>query len=171
MELRDIEIEDLAFYESMLCDPIMMAELGGPLPRGQSEKVRSIVDSVLDGSVWYYKIMPDDAPDTPAGTVCIWEHTWNGKSISEIGWMVLPAFQGRGLASEAVRSVLDKARSEARWDLVHAFPATSNGPSNAICRMMGFSKIEELDYEYAGRILRCNHWRVDLRPAGPAGPA
>jgi GNAT superfamily N-acetyltransferase len=36
--------------------------------------------------------------------------------------MVLPAFQGRGLGSDAVRAVLSKARSEGRWDVVHAFP-------------------------------------------------
>ena len=82
--------------------------------------------------------------------------------------MELPAFQGRGLASQAVRAVLDKARSEGRWDVVHAFPGATNGPSNAICRKMGFSKIEELDYEYAGRMLHGNHWRIDLRAVGPA---
>lgn len=113
--------------------------------------------------MWYFKIIPDGAPDTPAGSVCVWEHTWNGESINEIGWMVLPAFQGRGLAGEAVRSVLDRARSEERWDVVHAFPATTNGASNAICRKAGFSKIEECDFEYAGRMLRCNHRRVDVR--------
>lgn len=163
MELRDFEVDDLAFYESMLCDPAMMSELGGPRPRGQSAKVREIVDSVRDGSVWYFKIFTEDAPDTPAGSVCVWENTWNGESINEIGWMVLTAFQGRGLASEAVRSVLERARVEGRWDVIHAFPGITNGPSNAICRKTGFSKTEECDVESEGRILRCNHWRVDVR--------
>jgi RimJ/RimL family protein N-acetyltransferase len=71
--------------------------------------------------------------------------------------MVLPAFQGRGLAGEAVRSVLERTRSERRWDVIHAFPATTNGPSFAICRKAGFLKVEECDLDYAGRILRCNH--------------
>ena len=78
--------------------------------------------------------------------------------------MVSPAFQGRGLASEAVRSTLDRARAEGRWDVIHAFPATTNAASNAICRKTGFSMIEECDFEYVGRVLRCNHWRIDLRP-------
>ncbi|MGH9894961.1 MAG: GNAT family N-acetyltransferase [bacterium] len=77
-------------------------------------------------------------------------------------------FQGRGLATAAVRSILRKARSESRWDMIHAFPAVTNAPSNAICRKTGFSKIEECDFPFRDRTLRCNHWRLDLRSAGPA---
>jgi RimJ/RimL family protein N-acetyltransferase len=82
--------------------------------------------------------------------------------------MVGPAFQGRGLASEAVGAVLERARAEERWGVIHAFPSVTNGPSNAICRKTGFSKVEEVDFEYAGRILRCNHWRLDVRSGGHA---
>ena len=164
MRLIDITMDDLPLYEGMLCDPAMMQELGGPLPtEGMSEKLEEIVSSVDKGEVWYLKIIPDDDSRIAAGTVCIWEHTWNGESISEIGWMVLPVFQGRGLASAAVGETLSRARSQARWGVVHAFPAINNAASNAICRKTGFSKVEECDYEYSGRILHCNHWLVDLR--------
>jgi RimJ/RimL family protein N-acetyltransferase len=164
MELRDITMEDLPLYEALLCDPEVMSELGGPLPKeGLAEKLREIVDSVRSGSLWFLTIAPDGDAGTAVGSVCIWEHDWNGEPIDEIGWMVLPAFQGRGLASGAVRSILDRARTEGRWDVIHAFPATTNAPSNAICRRTGFSKIEECDFEFAERILRCNHWRIDLR--------
>jgi RimJ/RimL family protein N-acetyltransferase len=169
MELRNISMDDLPLYESALTDPHMMSELGGPLPRqGLSEKLQGIIESVEAGTVWFYVIVPDDEGDAAAGTVCIWDHDWNGTPVTEIGWMVLPAFQGRGLASEAVRSVLRRARSESRWEVIHAFPAVTNAASNSICRRMGFSKIEECDFEYAGRVLRCNHWGLDLRSAGPA---
>ena len=33
MRLRDVELGDLSAYVRMRCDPVMMAELGGPLPR------------------------------------------------------------------------------------------------------------------------------------------
>lgn len=79
-----------------------------------------------------------------------------------MGWMLLPASQGRGLASEAVRQTLSRARSEGRWDVIHAFPGVTNGPSNGICRKFGFSQVEELHVEYAGRPLRVNHWVLDL---------
>jgi RimJ/RimL family protein N-acetyltransferase len=162
MELRDISMDDLALYEGMLTDPAMMSELGGPLAReGLEEKLRGIVDNVRTGKIWYFTIVPDGA--AAAGTVCIWDHAWNGETISEIGWMVLREFQGRGLASEAVRLTLQRARSEGRWDLIHAFPGITNGPSNGICRKVGFRKMEELDITSWGGTLRCNHWVLDLR--------
>jgi RimJ/RimL family protein N-acetyltransferase len=170
MELRDISMDDLSLYEGMMGDPTMMSELGGPLPReGLAEKLRGIVDGVESGRWWYFAIVPDADTGVAAGSVCIWDHVLHGESIDEIGWMVLPAFQGRGLASEAVRSVLGRARSEGRWDVVHAFPATTNAASNAICRGAAFSLVGEGDFEYAGRTLRCNHWRLDLGARGSAG--
>jgi RimJ/RimL family protein N-acetyltransferase len=162
--LRPITTRDLPLYEELLVDPATMAELGGPLPRdGLADKLGRIVEEVDAGRTWYFVIVPDDGAD-PAGTVCVWSHDWNGKEISEIGWMVLPRFQGRGLATRAVRTVLRRAGGEARWDVIHAFPAVTNGPSNAICRKTGFSLVGQSEIDYAGRTLRCNHWRVDLRP-------
>jgi RimJ/RimL family protein N-acetyltransferase len=162
MELRPITMDDLPPYERALTDPRMMSELGGPLPReGLADKLRGIVDDVEAGRIWFFTIVPDG--DQVAGTICIWDHESHGEPISEIGWMVLPEFQGRGVATEALRSVLERARSESRWDVIHAFPAVTNAPSNALCRNAGFSLIEERDFEYAGRPLRCNVWRLDLR--------
>jgi RimJ/RimL family protein N-acetyltransferase len=171
MELRNITADDLDLYEAIYRDPQMMEHVGGPRPReGLAEKLARDAASTESGEIWLFKIIPDEDPGTAAGTVVIWEHEWNGRSINEIGWMVLPRFQGRGLGSEAVRTVLRRARSESRWDVVHAFPAISNARSNAMCRKMGFSKIEEWEFQLPDRVLRCNHWRLDLRSAGRLDP-
>ncbi len=169
MELRDISLADLPLYESLRCDPQMMAELGGPLPReGLPEKLRRDIASVEAGKAWIFKVIPDEDSGRAAGHICIWESSWKGEPIDEIGWMILPPFQGRGLATQAARAILEKARSEKRWQVIHAFPSTTNAPSNAVCRKIGFSKIEECDLEWAGRMLHCNHWRLDLAEADPA---
>jgi RimJ/RimL family protein N-acetyltransferase len=166
MQLRDITMDDLPLYEGMLTDPGMMSELGGPLPRdGLEAKLRGIVDEVRAGKVWFSVIVPDDDPEITAGHVCIWDHPQDGRTINEIGWMVRTEFQGRGLATEAVRSLLDRARAEGRWDVIHAYPAVTNGPSNAICRKLGFTRLEEIEGEYAGRLIRSNHWVIDVREA------
>ena len=169
MELRPISIDDLSLYEDLLCDPLVMQELGGPLPReGVADKLRRDVASVEAGATWIFKVVTDEDVGTAAGSVCIWENTWQGEPINEMGWMVLPAFQGQGLGSAAVRAILDKARTEGRWDIVHAFPGITNRASNAICRKTGFQQLEECDVNFAGRILHCNHWRLDLREANSA---
>jgi len=156
-------MDDLALYEELVTDPEAMAELGGPLPHeGVPAKVTSLVNDTRAGEIWYRVILPE--PGGPgAGTVCIWQQEEAGAPANEIGWMVLPRFQGRGLASEAVRVILDEARAKARWDVIHAYPGVTNAPSNRICEKSGFSRLDEVQIEYAGRPLRCNHWVIDVR--------
>ena len=46
---------------------------------------------------------------------------------------------------------------------VHAFPSVDNPPSNALCRKLGFTLIEECEFEYPkGSFMQCNDWRLDL---------
>ena len=154
--------DDLPLYEALLTDPRTMAELGGPLRRtGLAHKFRSIVDGVRSGENWFQGIVPE-GEDHAVGTVCVWEHGSDGETIAEIGWMVLPEYQGRGLASAAVAAVLRRARAEGRWGVIHAYPGETNGASNAICRKNGFERLELVEYEYQGRPMRGYHWRIDL---------
>ncbi len=163
MRLRDVELGDIDLYVRMRCDPVMMAELGGPLPRdGIEAKVQRDVAAVASDREWITMIIPDEAqPGVAAGTVVLWSHLEDAEPISEIGWMVLPEFQGRGLATAAARLLLGRARDDGRWGLVHAFPGVSNGASNQICRALGCTLIGQRDVEFAGRTLATNHWRID----------
>jgi RimJ/RimL family protein N-acetyltransferase len=163
VELRPITMDDLPLYERLLTDERTMSELGGPLPReGLADKLRTIVADVESGKNWFFTIHPDDVTG-PVGSVCVWEHdTDDMGTISEIGWMVLPEFQGRGLATAAVAEVLDLARRTGRWTVIHAYPGETNAPSNAIARKNGFERLELVEFEYAGRPMRGYHWRVEL---------
>jgi RimJ/RimL family protein N-acetyltransferase len=97
------------------------------------------------------------------GWVGYWERTWHDQPVLEIGWAVLPGFQGRGIASSATAQLLDKAREDQPLRFVHAFPKIDNAPSNAICRKLGFTLLEEIDFPGRQRgFVRCNDWRFDL---------
>jgi RimJ/RimL family protein N-acetyltransferase len=119
VQLRDVEIGDLDIYVRLRCDPATMAELGGPLPReGIEEKVRRDAREAAADIAWIKMIIADESvPERVAGTVTLWSHEPEaGSPISEIGWMVLPEFQGRGLAKHATRALLERARDESRWE-------------------------------------------------------
>ncbi|MEH0974388.1 GNAT family N-acetyltransferase [Micromonospora sp. CPCC 205546] len=157
MMLRDVQPGDLDAYVRLRCDPAVMAELGGPQPHERvSAQLRRDLETVRDGSAWITMIIPDGGTEV-AGTVTLFSHG----GVAEIGWMVVPEFQGRGLGGRAVRAVLDLAGQDGRWGLVHAFPATTNAASNAICRSVGFTFVAEEQTEFAGRLFRTNHWVID----------
>jgi RimJ/RimL family protein N-acetyltransferase len=163
MRLRDVRLDDVDAYVRMRCDPAMMAELGGPLPRdGIDDKVRRDVRDAAAGRAWIQMILAEG--DAVAGTVTLWSHdpsAPNDRPLSEIGWMVLPEYQGRGIGKAAVRALLQRAHDERRWGIVHAFPGITNEPSNGICRSLGFTLAGEQDVEFAGRTLRTHHWWID----------
>jgi RimJ/RimL family protein N-acetyltransferase len=163
MRLRDVELADVGAYVRMRCDPAMMAELGGPLPReGIAAKVARDVQQAATDTAWIKMIIPDEsAPGVVAGSVALWSHEDSGTAMSEIGWMVLPEFQRRGIAKTAVRMLLALAREQERWGLVHAFPAITNVPSNAVCRSAGFRFAGEQQTAFAGRMFRTNHWVIN----------
>ena len=165
VQLRNVTENDVDAYIRMRCDPVMMADLGGPLPPElQPDKTRRDAAEAAADTAWIKMVVPDpDTPDVVAGSVTIWSHDIDGGPASEIGWMILPQFQGRGLGKSAARALLEQARDEDRWGVVHAFPATGNAASNGICRSLGFRFVTELDVTFADRVLRSNHWTIDPR--------
>nr|WP_272920950.1 GNAT family N-acetyltransferase [Streptomyces sp. SID2888] len=171
--MRDVTPDDVDAYVRMRCDPIMMADLGGPLPaEGMRDKVRRDARDAAADRAWIKMIVPDPATqDEVAGQVTIWSHDSGEGPFSEIGWMVLPRFQGRGLAKRAARALLERARDEDRWGVVHAFPAAGNGASNGICRSLGFRFVSEQSVSFADRVLRSNHWVLDPRTGLPPAGA
>jgi RimJ/RimL family protein N-acetyltransferase len=167
MELRPLRREDGRLYERIYTDPRMWAELGGVVEQDMAAKLQRDVASVEADRHWVLVIVTDDG--TAAGTVSLWEHEYEGETIDEIGWMVLPEHQGRGLASGGVAEALRLADEAGRWQVLHAFPAVTNGPSNALCRKHGFELLGPIDYTYRGRTLHVNHWRRAPRSRPPGG--
>ena len=163
MRLRDVELGDVDAYVQIRCDPVMMAELGGPLPReGIEDKVKRDVETVAAGGWIKMILVEEDGREVVAGAVMLWTYEEDGEPISEAGWMVLPRFQGRGLGKSAVRTLLVQARDDGRWRFVHASPGVTNAPSNGICRSLGFRLLGQREVAFADRMLQTNHWVIDL---------
>jgi RimJ/RimL family protein N-acetyltransferase len=161
VELLPYTDEHKSLTEELELDPEVMKELGGPADPDDLERVhRMRVETVARGD-WYFTIVPEPS-GPPVGAIGIWESGVAGSKLDEVGWMVLPAFQGRGMASGALSLLIERARSEPRFELIHAFPGVSNGPSNALCRKFGFVHVEEMEVKFRDRPLRVNHWELDV---------
>jgi RimJ/RimL family protein N-acetyltransferase len=150
---------DLPLLEKLLGDPAMTEHLGGP---ESPERIAKRQTRYEQPGSKQFKVV-DETSGEGVGWVGYWEREWRGEQVYEIGWSVLPAFQGRGIAGSATAAVLEVARSEQKLRFVHAYPAVDNAPSNAICRKLGFTFLGPFDFEYPkGTPIRCNDWRLDL---------
>lgn len=158
---------DLALLHQLMGDPAMTEHLGGPESDEQIAARHSRYVRLADtGNDRMFKIV-HDAKGIAVGSVGYWERDWRGEQVYEMGWSVLPAFQGRGIAAVATAQAIARATSDGRRRTVHAFPSVDNPPSNAVCRKLGFTLVAECDFEYPpGYLMRCNDWRLDLVAGG-----
>jgi RimJ/RimL family protein N-acetyltransferase len=163
--------DDLPILEQTLGDPEVTKYLGGPESHEKlverQEKYERLADS---GEGRMFRIV-DEATGEAVGSVGYWDKDWRGQ-VYEIGWMVVPAFQGRGIGSAATAQAIAVAASDAKHRYVHASPSVENAPSNAICRKLGFTLLGEHEFEYPpGSFMQCNDWRLDLVTDLPGSPA
>ena len=154
---------DLPLLEKLMGDPEMTVHLGGP----------ETPDQILKRHQRYLQLPETDqmfkivwGPESEGvGSVGYWEINWRDQLVYETGWSVLPEYQGQGIATKATEAAIALARREHRQQFMHAFPSVANAASNAICRKLGFSLIEECQFEYwraPGNFMTVNDWRFDL---------
>ena len=170
--------DDLPLLMELVGDPEMMEHLGGPESHEKILERQQGYEQVGEpGTGRMFKIV-DIATGRAVGSVGYWERNWRDEDVYETGWSVIPVFQGRGIAQAGTALAIAEARAGQRHRFLHAYPSIDHPASNAICRKLGFSPIEECEFEYPpGRLIRCNDWRLDLfaisspsdAPWGPAG--
>ena len=160
--------DDLPLIQRLMGDPMVMAHLGGPETseqiRRRNERYAHLAEAGIDQM--FKIVLVSNA--VPVGKIGYWKKNWRDTLVYEMGWMILPEYQGRGIATRAGEAVIELLRKEKRFPSVHAFPSVSNPASNAICRKLGFSLIEACQFEYPpGQTMTVNDWRLDLPVSAP----
>ena len=151
--------DDRPLLEQCLADPSMTTYLGGP---ETPEKIAERQARYEQPDSKQFTIL-DEASGQGVGWVGYWQRDQRGEQIYEIGWAVVPSFEGRGIAGAATRQAIARARAERDRRYLHAYPSIENGASNAVCRKLGFTLLGAEDFEYPkGSWMRCNDWRLDL---------
>ena len=143
--------------------PEMTEYIGGPeSPEKLADRQARFLRLWESGEAWMFTVSIPDAAE-PVGSVGYWTTIWHGEPVYETGWSIATAYQGRGIASRALRKCLEHAAGHGDRDSVLAFPRIDNLASNALCRKLGFEFFDEEDFEYPkGHPIRVNAWLFDL---------
>ncbi len=146
-----------------LNSPEMLKHLGGP---ETEERVLQRHHRYVNlkgeeaGQMFRIVLLPEGLS---VGNIGYWERAWEEEIVYEMGWGVLPQYQGRGIARAAAKAAVEHARLEKKHRFIHVFPSVDNPASNAICQKLSFTLSGACDFEYPpGSIMRCNDWFLDL---------
>ena len=160
---------DLALLVRLMGDARMTQHLGGPESPDKLGQRQSRYER-LEGGDRMFKIV-EAASGAGVGSVGFWTKEWRDEQVYEVGWMVVPEFQRRGIAMAATAQAIELARRDGQHRFMHAFPNLDNAPSNAICHKLGFELLEACEFEFPKQhFMTCNDWRLDLISRRAAGP-
>jgi len=141
------------------CNSAAMTEhLGGPeSPEKLANRFQRYLGYVGDDSgAWAFRLLLDGVGIGSLGY-------WSDEQCYEMGWAVIPEYQGRGLARAGVELVLDDAARRGGFTTVIAHPSVTNLASNALAKSAGFTLIGEEQIEYPkGTFVQANRWSYDL---------
>jgi len=145
-------------------DPRMTEHLGGPESPEKLAERQARYERIREAGTGAMFVICAGPEAEGVGSVGYWEHTWRGGTVWEIGWSVVPEFQGRGIATCALGLLLEEIAADGQDRAILAYPAVENEASNAVCRKAGMTLIGETVVEFPpGRPFQANEWA--LQPA------
>jgi RimJ/RimL family protein N-acetyltransferase len=98
------------------------------------------------GEKFYWSIELKGEPDELIGRIDLWPD--DGKSRDMRGFWLDPAFQGRGLMTEAAERVTEFAFDELRWPHLWLSNAEDNKPSRRIKEKQGAQLVDREPARY-----------------------
>ncbi|MCJ8288807.1 MAG: GNAT family N-acetyltransferase [Crocinitomicaceae bacterium] len=72
------------------------------------------------------------------GTICLWNFSQNHKT-AEVGYELNPKFHGKGIMSEAIKTIVDFGFNQLKLDKIEAFTHNKNENSNKLLEKNGFN--------------------------------
>lgn len=137
--LRKVATEDFQLIHKLHSDPIVNAFVG----RDNSstlEKAKEYIqkmDGLVNKNECIYWIIALKNDNNLIGSVCCWNFDTENE-IVEIGYEMLPEFQGKGIMTEALKMVIKYTFEEINANIITAFPSSDNLNSVAVLKKLNF---------------------------------
>jgi ribosomal-protein-alanine N-acetyltransferase len=148
--------------ERLILRPLQDEDAGGVLILRSDETVNKYLDrpraiSIDDAIAFinkitaltqdknaFYKAITLKGSGQLIGTVALWNFDHNANK-AEIGYELLPAFQGKGYMLEAIRAVIHFAFTELRLSAIEGCTHPANEASGKLLEKLGFKRDHEAE--------------------------
>jgi ribosomal-protein-alanine N-acetyltransferase len=139
--LRSLELTDNAQIAAIRSDDTVNRYLDRPACISLAEAeafIRKIRASVANNQSYYWAIDLKGKPGL-VGTVCLWNVDLDNSTI-ELGYELLPAYQGKGLMFEAIEKVIGFAFNDLKFKKIVAVTHRLNKSSVRLLEKFGFTE-------------------------------
>ena len=146
LQLRKLEISDAEQIFSLRSNEIVNRYLGRTPANSVKDAeafIKRINSAEPGNQSFYWAICFHNEPDL-VGTICLWNFS-EKENKSEIGYELLPQFQGQGIMQEAFLAVLKFAFEVLQLNTIEAWTVAQNENSIKILKRNGFKRNIELE--------------------------
>ncbi len=102
----------------------------------EAEKFIAKINKGINRGEWFFWII-NNLDGKSIGTICLWNFNLN-KTIAEIGFEILPEFQGKGLMKEAAKAVIHFGFETLNLNEIRGQVAKANKRSIYLMKKLGF---------------------------------
>lgn len=125
--LRYLNETDCSAIFALRSDDVVNKYLDRPKMKNideANEFIKNINDGISLNKWLYWGICSKNNPEL-IGTICLWNFS-NDKTTAEIGYELIPSFQGKGLMGEALKSIVNFGFQEIELKKIEAFTHIDN---------------------------------------------
>lgn len=169
--MRQLQLDDEAFYCACYADPVLMRHIGEPL--GRDAALRSFKAALKAGTeipVRRYTWVMQDTQSHCAigllGLVC--DQAKPEPVKAQIGAVIFKQFQSKGFAAEAIAALVDIAFSQSDLAALYTQHTMHHGAAKGLMRKLGFHHETKASGEAFSSywVLHRADWRMERQ--GPA---
>ncbi len=144
--LRPPVIGDAPSIFKLRSDPEVAVYLNRKLQTavGEAEAFISNLIAGFGEKKWYYWLLCSREDGKFMGTICLWNFSEERKS-AEVGYELLPEFQGRGYATEALDAILEYGFKMLTLARIDAIVEKGNTRSKTLTERFGFTVTREFE--------------------------
>ncbi len=138
--LRQLTATDKTAIFKLRSDDRVNEFLGRPkaLSIEEAEKfILKISNLIANNESLYWAIAFNDEPSLLVGTICLWNFS-EDKSVAEIGYELMPEYQGKAIMQEAIKAVIDFSFNKIQLRKIEAYTHQQNAKSSALLEKLDF---------------------------------